>query len=66
MLISVDGLIHRDGLKTHQITQVTDLPGAWKTELLIEIAVIKVPLPIHTDQLTAHHGPQMFRIVCVL
>ena len=64
MLISVDGLIHRDGLKTHQITQVTDLPGAWRTELLIEIAVIKVALPIHTDQLTAHHRSEIVGVVC--
>ena len=51
----VDGLIQRNGLKTDQITKVTHLPGAGQAKLLIEITVVEITLPIHTDQLTAHH-----------
>ena len=62
----VDGLIQRNGLKADQITKVTHLTGAGQAELLIEITVIEMALPIHTDQLTAHHGPQIVRVVCFL
>ena len=51
----VDGLIQRNGLKLDQITKVTNLPGAGQAELLIEITVVEMALPIDTDQLTAHH-----------
>ena len=62
----MDGLIHRNGLNAHQIAKVTDIPGAGQAELLIEITVIEMALPIHTDQLTAHHGAQISWVVCVL
>ena len=51
----VDGLIRRNDLQVDQIPKVTHLPGAGQAELLIEIAVVEMTLPIHTDQLTAHH-----------
>ena len=56
---SVDGLIQRSCLKADEITKVTHLPRAGQAELLIEITVVEMALPIHTDQLTAHHSPQM-------
>ena len=59
----VDGLIQRNGLKADQITKVTYLPGAGQAELLIEITVVEITLPIHTDQLTAHHSPQIVRVM---
>ena len=59
----VDGLIHRNGLKTDQIAKVTDLPGAGQAELLVEITVIKMALPVHTDQLAAHHRLQIVGVV---
>ena len=62
----VDGLIHRNDLKGDQIAKVTDLPWAGQAELLIEIAVVEIALPINTDQLTAHHSLQIVRIVCFL
>ena len=62
----VDGLIQRNGLKVDQITKVTHLPGTGQAELLIEIAVVEIALPIHTDQLTAHHSPQIVRVVRIL
>ena len=51
----VDGLIRRNGIKVDQIPKVTHLPAAGQAELLIEIAVVEMALPIHTDQLTTHH-----------
>ena len=62
----VDGLIQRNGLKLDQITKVTHLAGTGQAELLIEITVVKMALPIHTDQLTAHHSPQIVRVVRIL
>lgn len=66
MLSRVDGLIHRDGREAHQIAKVTGLPGAGQSQLLIEIAVIKMALPIHTQQLTAHHRLKIYWVVCFL
>ena len=62
----VDELIQRNGLKLDQITKVTHLTGAGQAELLIEITVVEMALPIHTDQLTAHHSPQIVRVVRIL
>ena len=62
----VDGLIKRNDLKLDQITKVTHLPRAGQAELLIEITVVEMALPIHTDQLTAHHSPQIVRVVRIL
>ena len=62
----VDELIQRNGLKADQIAKVTNIPWAGQAELLIEIAVVKTTLPIHTDQLTTHHSPQIVGIVCFL
>ena len=62
----VDGLIKRNDLKLDQITKVTHLTGAGQAELLIEITVVEMALPIHTDQLTAHHSPQIVRVVRIL
>ena len=61
-----DGLIQRNGLKADQITKVTHLPGAGQAELLVEITVVEMALPIHTDQLTAHHSPQIVRVVRIV
>ena len=61
-----DGLIQRNGLKADQITKVTHLPGTGQAELLIEITVVEMALPIDTDQLTAHHSSQIFRVVRIL
>ena len=61
-----DGLIQRNGLKADQITKVTHLPGAGQAELLVEITVIEITLPIHTDQLTAHHSLKIVRVVRIL
>ena len=57
----VDGLIRRNGFKVDQIPKVTHLTGAGQAELLIEITVVEMALPIHTDQLTAQHSPQIVR-----
>ena len=62
----VDGLIKRNDLKLDQITKVTHLTGAGQAELLIEITVVEMALPIDTDQLTAHHSSQIFRVVRIL
>ena len=62
----VDRLIQRNCLKADQITKVTHLPGAGHAELLIEITVVEITLPIHTDQLTAHHSSQIVRVVRIL
>ena len=62
----VDGLIQRNSLKLDQIAKVTHLTGAGQAELLIEITVIEMALPIDTDQLTAHHSPQIGWVVRVL
>ncbi len=51
----MDGLIQRNGFKVDQITKVTHLAGTGQAELLIEITVVEMALPIDTDQLTAHH-----------
>ena len=42
---------------------MTDLPGSGESELLVEIAVIKMALPVHTDQLAAHHRLQIVGVV---
>ena len=62
----VDGLIKRNDLKLDQITKVTHLTGAGQADLLIEITVVEMALPIHTDQMSAHHSPQIVRIVRIL
>ena len=62
----MDGLIQGNGLKADQITKLTHLTGAGQAELLIEITVVEMALPIHTDQLPAHHSPQIFRLGRVL
>ena len=43
--------------------KVTELPGTGESELLVEIAVIQLALPVHTDQLAAHHRLQIFGVV---
>ena len=62
----VDGLIQRNGLKVDQITKVTHLAGTGEAELLIEITVVEITLPINTYQLTAHNSLQIVRVVRIL
>ena len=62
----VDGLIKGNGLKLDQITKVTHLTGAGQAELLVEITVIEITLPIDTDQLTAQHSLKIVRVVRIL
>ena len=54
----VDELIQRNGLKLDQITKVTHLTGAGQAELLIEITVVEMALPIHTCLLYTSPSPR--------
>ena len=54
--------VNRDGV-VEQIPEVPDGALQRQAELLIEITVKEISLPIHADQLATHHS---LKIVCIV
>ena len=50
----LDRLISRQGLHIQQVAKVSPRSSRGESELLIEIAIKKLSLPIHTHQPTTH------------
>ena len=54
------------GCRIEQVGEFAQSPWRRELQLLVEITVVQMALPINTDQMTAHHRSEIGRVVSLL